>query len=209
MATGTELPPLARRTNGLAPRGARTRAARPRHRRRRLRRLCPRARLLDRGHHVRLLDRLYWGLGPINDVLDQVDLLHADIREVQPQWFEGIDGVIHLAGLSNDPTANFDPEANWQMNARATESWAPLPARPASVASSLDRVARSTMACPTAPFTMKMLRSPRAPTRDLNDTANRRSSIGGRRLLPCNPSPGNGVRIELTDALRPCGKHVR
>jgi nucleoside-diphosphate-sugar epimerase len=78
-------------------------------------------RLLDRGHHVRLLDRLYWGHGPVNDVLDQVDLLHADIREVQPEWFDGIDGVVHLAGLSNDPTANFDPEANWQMNAKATE----------------------------------------------------------------------------------------
>ncbi|MGE0058896.1 MAG: NAD-dependent epimerase/dehydratase family protein [Dehalococcoidia bacterium] len=77
-------------------------------------------RLLDRGHQVRLLDRLYWGHGPVNDVLHQVELVHADIREVQDEWFDGVDGVIHLAGLSNDPTANFDPEANWQMNARAT-----------------------------------------------------------------------------------------
>lgn len=78
-------------------------------------------RLLDRGHQVRVLDRLYWGLGPLTEVLDQIEIIHADIREAQQSWFEGIDGVIHLAGLSNDPTANFDPAANWEMNAKATE----------------------------------------------------------------------------------------
>jgi nucleoside-diphosphate-sugar epimerase len=76
--------------------------------------------LLDRGHAVRVLDRLYWGLGPLTEVLPQIELVHTDIRDVDPAWFEGIDGVVHLAGLSNDPTANFDPQANWEMNAEAT-----------------------------------------------------------------------------------------
>jgi nucleoside-diphosphate-sugar epimerase len=77
-------------------------------------------RLLERGHQVRVVDRLYWGLAPLQEVLPQLEIVHADIREAREEWFEGIDGVVHLAGLSNDPTANFDPEANWQMNAQAT-----------------------------------------------------------------------------------------
>jgi len=76
--------------------------------------------LLDRGHEVRVLDRLYWGLGPLKEILPRIEVAHADIREVDAAWFEGIDGVVHLAGLSNDPTANFDPQANWEMNAEAT-----------------------------------------------------------------------------------------
>ena len=35
-----------------------------------------------------------------------------------------MDAIIHLAGLSNDPTADFAPEANWQMNAIASQALA-------------------------------------------------------------------------------------
>jgi len=76
--------------------------------------------LLDRGHEVRVLDRLYWGVSSLTEVVPRIEIVHADIREVEDSWFEGIDGVVHLAGLSNDPTANFDPQANWEMNAEAT-----------------------------------------------------------------------------------------
>ena len=41
-----------------------------------------------------------------------------------PSALDGVDGVINLSGLSNDPTAEFNPEANWQMNALATETLA-------------------------------------------------------------------------------------
>ena len=46
----------------------------------------------------------------------------ADVRDVPDTALDGIDGVINLSGLSNDPTAEFDPDANWQMNAIATET---------------------------------------------------------------------------------------
>lgn len=79
-------------------------------------------RLVDRGYRVRILDRLYWGRGPITPLLDRVELIEADVRDMPATALDGVDAVIHLAGLSNDPTAEYDPEANWQMNAIATET---------------------------------------------------------------------------------------
>jgi nucleoside-diphosphate-sugar epimerase len=78
-------------------------------------------RLLDRGYRVRVLDRLYWGHMPLAGVSDRVELVEADVRDLPATALDGVSGVIHLAGLSNDPTAEYDPEANWQMNAIATE----------------------------------------------------------------------------------------
>jgi nucleoside-diphosphate-sugar epimerase len=79
-------------------------------------------RLLDRGYRVRVLDRMYWGEEPLAAVRDRVELIVADVRQMPPDALQGVDAVIHLAGLSNDPTAEYDPEANWQMNALATEA---------------------------------------------------------------------------------------
>ena len=77
--------------------------------------------LLERGYRVRVLDRLYWGRGPLAPLLAEIELVHADVREIGPSLLDGVDAVVHLAGLSNDPTAEWAPEANWQMNAVATE----------------------------------------------------------------------------------------
>jgi nucleoside-diphosphate-sugar epimerase len=79
-------------------------------------------RLINRNYRVRILDRLYWGSGPIAPLLDQVELVESDVRDMPATALDGVDAVIHLAGLSNDPTAEYDPEANWQMNAIATET---------------------------------------------------------------------------------------
>jgi nucleoside-diphosphate-sugar epimerase len=79
-------------------------------------------RLLARGYEVRVLDRLYWGEQPLRSARDRIEVICADVRDMPDSAFEGIHAVIHLAGLSNDPTAEYDPEANWQMNALATET---------------------------------------------------------------------------------------
>jgi nucleoside-diphosphate-sugar epimerase len=77
--------------------------------------------LLDRGYRVRVLDRLYWGGKPLAPLLEEIEVVHGDVREIPPSVLDGVDAVIHLAGLSNDPTAEWAPEANWEMNAVATE----------------------------------------------------------------------------------------
>src|SRR3954454_3735359 len=79
-------------------------------------------RLLDRGYRVRVLDRLYFGDEPLAAFRDRIELVTADVRDIPADALDGVDGVINLSGLSNDPTAEFDPEANWQMNAIATET---------------------------------------------------------------------------------------
>jgi nucleoside-diphosphate-sugar epimerase len=81
-------------------------------------------RLVERGYEVRVLDRLYFGADGLAAVRDEIELVVGDVRDVPDVAFEGVDGVINLSGLSNDPTAEFNPEANWQMNAIATESLA-------------------------------------------------------------------------------------
>ena len=77
-------------------------------------------RLLARGYRIRVLDRLYWGDGPLEAVHDRIELIVDDVREMPATALDGVDGVIHLAGLSNDPTAEYNPRANWEMNALAT-----------------------------------------------------------------------------------------
>ncbi len=78
-------------------------------------------RLLARGYRVRLLDRLYFGEEPLAAFRDQIELVVADVRDLPQEAFDGVDGVLNLSGLSNDPTAEFNPEANWEMNAIGTE----------------------------------------------------------------------------------------
>ena len=84
--------------------------------------LCERLR--ERGYTVRILDVLWWGREPLGDLDDGVEIVEGDVRELPPGVLDGVDAVINLAGLSNDPTAEYDPEANWQMNALATEALA-------------------------------------------------------------------------------------
>jgi nucleoside-diphosphate-sugar epimerase len=79
-------------------------------------------RLLERGYRVRVLDRLYFGEEPLASFLDRIELVVADVRDIPDSAFDGVGGVINLSGLSNDPTAEYDPEANWQMNALGTEA---------------------------------------------------------------------------------------
>lgn len=77
--------------------------------------------LVERGYDVRVLDRLYWGTDPLASVLHDIELVEGDVRDLPSGLLDGIDSVVHLAGLSNDPTAEFAPVANWKMNAEATQ----------------------------------------------------------------------------------------
>src|SRR4051794_5359492 len=45
--------------------------------------------------------------------------IHRDIREATPEHLEGIDAVVHLAALSNDPLGEFDETLTFAINHEA------------------------------------------------------------------------------------------
>lgn len=81
--------------------------------------------LLERGDSVRVVDRFFFGEAPLRELANRsggrLTFVAGDVRDFDDAWLDGIDGASHLAGLSNDPTAEYNPEANWQMNAVGTE----------------------------------------------------------------------------------------
>lgn len=67
-----------------------------------------------------VLDRCFWGTAPVDGLGALVRLVRGDVRTFDLGLLDDVDAVVHLAGLSNDPTAEYNPAANWQMNVDAT-----------------------------------------------------------------------------------------
>ena len=76
--------------------------------------------LLDRGHRVRVLDIMLYGntLTPHT----RLSLMRGDIRKANAlrQALGGVDTVIHLACISNDPSFELDPSLGRSVNHSAT-----------------------------------------------------------------------------------------
>jgi nucleoside-diphosphate-sugar epimerase len=75
-------------------------------------------RLLDDDHKVTVVDIMWFGnyLGRHKNL----DIIQSDIRNVENIPMKGIDAVIHLAAVSNDPTGDLDPKLTWEVNVLAT-----------------------------------------------------------------------------------------
>ncbi|MEW6718186.1 MAG: SDR family oxidoreductase [Chloroflexota bacterium] len=80
--------------------------------------------LLERGYAVKILDRLYYGRDGLRVVHDRVELIVGDMRSAGAEVLEGVDAVINVGGLSNDPTAEYNPLANHEMNTVSTRKLA-------------------------------------------------------------------------------------
>jgi nucleoside-diphosphate-sugar epimerase len=74
--------------------------------------------LLDEGYRVIAVDRFFFG----EDVFQQhkfnpnFEQRKVDIRDLRPQDFEGVNAVCDLAALSNDPSADLDPQLTEAIN---------------------------------------------------------------------------------------------
>ena len=71
--------------------------------------------LLERGYEVEVVDLLWFD----RELPPQVNVIRKEILEVQQEELEVYDQVIFLAGLSNDPMAEFSPGMNFVFNAAA------------------------------------------------------------------------------------------
>lgn len=71
--------------------------------------------LLDRGYKVDVVDLFWFG----NHLPRQVGILNKDLFHLSVEDLEPYDQVIFLAGLSNDPMAEFSPSKNFIFNAAA------------------------------------------------------------------------------------------
>lgn len=76
--------------------------------------------LLAMGFSVRVVDRMFFGREPAQSFLDRVELVDADMRDFDDSFVLDASAVINLGGLSNDPTAEFNPKANHELNTLAT-----------------------------------------------------------------------------------------
>jgi nucleoside-diphosphate-sugar epimerase len=74
--------------------------------------------LVQKGYAVTCLDRLFFGTDPIKDIMDEINLLKGDIRWFGPEILKGINAVIDLASLSNDPSGELAPEKTLDINYR-------------------------------------------------------------------------------------------
>lgn len=88
--------------------------------------------LLAEGHEVIGLDTRYYRDCGFGEEATPVPLIARDIRDVRRDDLAGVDAVVHLAALSNDPVGDLNPECTYEINHRASLGLARL-AREAGV----------------------------------------------------------------------------
>jgi nucleoside-diphosphate-sugar epimerase len=74
--------------------------------------------LLNLGHEVVALDTIWFGdfLTPHPKLV----VVKADVRDVDAIDLNGIDAIIHLSSIANDPCGDLDPKLTWEVSALAT-----------------------------------------------------------------------------------------
>lgn len=76
--------------------------------------------LLAAGHEVRGLDSDLYARCTFGEFTPAIPNNHKDIRDVELADVQGFEAVIHLAGLSNDPLGDLNPELTYEINHRAS-----------------------------------------------------------------------------------------
>jgi len=78
--------------------------------------------LLNRNHDLVVLDALYWGKESLVPLLDRITLIEGDCRSAKDMLYslEGVDAVIHLAGIVGESACVQNPKAHFTTNIEST-----------------------------------------------------------------------------------------
>ena len=71
--------------------------------------------LLDEGYSVRAIDRFFFGRGLLPEH-PRLEIVTEDTRKLALEHFEGVDAVIDLAAISNDPSGELFRAATLEIN---------------------------------------------------------------------------------------------
>ena len=88
--------------------------------------------LIEKGYEVVGFDSGYFSDNLLEKFDEDYQKITKDIRDIEIEDLDGVDGIIHLAGLSNDPLGEFSPMLTEDINYNGTMNLA-LKARDAGV----------------------------------------------------------------------------
>lgn len=83
--------------------------------------------LLDAGYHVIAFDTQWFGQKLPSHA--NMELVKGDVRSPETIPIDGVDCVIHLASIANDPCGDLNPKLTWEVSALATMQLADLAKR--------------------------------------------------------------------------------
>lgn len=74
--------------------------------------------LLEKGHQVIAFDLQWFGnyLLPNNNL----KVVKGDVRHIETIPLDGVDCIIHLSSIANDPCGDLNPQLTWEVSALAT-----------------------------------------------------------------------------------------
>ncbi len=84
--------------------------------------------LVERGHEVVGLDTNLYDGSTFGEETNKPDIveIQKDVRDVEASDVEGFEAILHLAGLSNDPLGDLNPDLTFEINYKASVRLAEL-----------------------------------------------------------------------------------
>ena len=76
--------------------------------------------LMAEGHEVVGLDTDLYRRSTFGEWSPKYPMIQKDVREIELSDLDGLDAVIHLAALSNDPLGNLNPQLTYDINHKAS-----------------------------------------------------------------------------------------